>query len=85
MKKYLLATTLIAALAAPAIAGEWDPVVAALLKKFPDMQKMAPMETDISVEGEDGDYVMFYTSKWHMTCDVTYHPVKLKRCRRIHA
>ena len=59
-----------------------DPqVVAAVLKKFPAMQRMTPEQRDIGV---GSDEVVFYTPDWHMWCRLMRNPLQLRNCRIVH-
>jgi hypothetical protein len=62
-------------------------VVAALRKRYSDLQ-----DDDKIVVLDDGKYngkqrytVKFDTSKWHMACRLTLNPVRLSKCRPVHA
>jgi hypothetical protein len=57
-------------------------VIAALRKRFRDLQ-----EDDLMVlyDGQGGWDVAFWTPKGHMACSLTLKPVKLTKCRQVHA
>ena len=57
-------------------------VVAALRKRFRDLQ-----EDDLMVlyDGQGGWDVVFWTTDAHRACRVTLKPVKISKCRIVHA
>jgi hypothetical protein len=57
-------------------------VIAALRKRYPDLQN-----DDINVF-DDGSHqyeVVFYTTKWHMSCRLMLNPIRFRNCHPIHA
>jgi hypothetical protein len=55
-------------------------VVAALRKRFGDIDDVM-----VLYDGQQGWDVVFYTTKWHMACSLTSKPVRITKCRIVHA
>jgi hypothetical protein len=63
-------------------------VIAALRKRFPDLQDGEITVFDdrqLPRRGGSPYQVTFYTTKWHMACGLRLNPIRLSGCRIIHA
>jgi hypothetical protein len=56
-------------------------VVAAVRKLYPDLQG-----DEVQIFTDSYPHrIAFFTSQWHMSCRLTLKPIKISRCRIIHA
>jgi hypothetical protein len=57
-------------------------VVVAVMKRFPDAKEQP---INWSALGKGRYDVDFYTAKRHMACDLKLNPIRLRKCRTVHA
>jgi len=57
-------------------------VVIAVIKRFPNADEQP---INWSAVGKGRYDVDFYTAKGHMACDLKLNPIRLRKCRTVHA
>jgi hypothetical protein len=65
-------------------------VIAALRKRFPDLDEEGGVQVfddrQIPQRRSRSPYtVAFFTKDWHMACNLWLNPIRLRKCRIIHA